>query len=273
MAGGARCRARASSTTSPAWPSIRRRRRRGARGCAGRADAHARHADTHECAGALRRRGRRGDRASLAERIDAAERAGIARGPDRARSRHRLRQDGRAEHRTCCVGLPELAPPWPARCWSACRASVHRARSPARTSRSAGWPARWPPACSRLARGACDPARARCRRDRAGAAGCGTPWRLMYCRCQDEHATCLIDRRGDDPWPRAHCSAPMASAARANTDPMTAEMALRLGQAAGLLFTRGEPSPPRRDRQGHAAVRLHDGAGAWSPASSAQAWM
>ncbi len=39
--------------------------------------------------------------------------------------------------------------------------------------------------------------------------------------------------------PPRRSSAPTAFAARANIDPMTAETALRLGQAAGLLFTRG----------------------------------
>ena len=42
---------------------------------------------------------------------------------------------------------------------------------------------------------------------------------------------------------------------------MTAEIALRLGQAAGQLQPR-RPSPPRGDRQGHPPLRLHDRAGA-----------
>ncbi len=46
----------------------------------------------------------------------------------------------------------------------------------------------------------------------------------------------------------------------ANTDPMTAETALRLGQAAGLLFTRGSHRHKGGDRQGHATVGLHGGA-------------
>ena len=48
----------------------------------------------------------------------------------------------------------------------------------------------------------------------------------------------------------------------ANTHPMTAEVALALGKAAGRLFTARRPPPPRGDRQGHAAVRLHARAGA-----------
>jgi hypothetical protein len=44
---------------------------------------------------------------------------------------------------------------------------------------------------------------------------------------------------------------------RANAHPMTAETALRLGQAAGRLF-RAARSRPGGDRQGHPALGLHD---------------
>ena len=54
----------------------------------------------------------------------------------------------------------------------------------------------------------------------------------------------------------------------ANTYPMTAEVALALGKAAGRLFLRGEHRAPRGDRQGYAALRLHAGAGAHRRASS-----
>ena len=49
---------------------------------------------------------------------------------------------------------------------------------------------------------------------------------------------------------------------------MTAEVALALGKAAGRLFRARRPSAPRGDRQGHAAVGLHAGAGADRRASS-----
>ena len=47
---------------------------------------------------------------------------------------------------------------------------------------------------------------------------------------------------------------------RANTYPMTAEMALRLGAAAGRFFRRdGSCGAPGGDRQGHPAVGLYAG--------------
>ena len=39
---------------------------------------------------------------------------------------------------------------------------------------------------------------------------------------------------------------------------ITPELALKVGQAAGLMFQQRRPPPSRGDRQGHAAVRLHD---------------
>jgi hypothetical protein len=41
---------------------------------------------------------------------------------------------------------------------------------------------------------------------------------------------------------------------RTNQNPMTAEMAQRVGQARGRSFLRGRPPPPRGHRQGHAPV-------------------
>ena len=49
----------------------------------------------------------------------------------------------------------------------------------------------------------------------------------------------------------------------ANSPPMTSEIALKVGMAAGKLFSNGGgATPPRRDRQGHAPVGLHDRSGA-----------
>jgi hypothetical protein len=47
-----------------------------------------------------------------------------------------------------------------------------------------------------------------------------------------------------------------------NSEPMTAQTALRVGQAAGTHFLRGVSSAPGGDRQGHAPVGLYDGIGA-----------
>ena len=44
----------------------------------------------------------------------------------------------------------------------------------------------------------------------------------------------------------------------ANSPPMTSEMALKVGMAAGKLYSNGAAPPSRRHRQGHAPVRLHD---------------
>ena len=41
---------------------------------------------------------------------------------------------------------------------------------------------------------------------------------------------------------------------RTNQAPMTADVAMCVGQAAGTYFLRGDPPPPGGDRQGHAAV-------------------
>ncbi len=43
----------------------------------------------------------------------------------------------------------------------------------------------------------------------------------------------------------------------ANKHPMTSEIALKVGMAAGKLFQNGFSSPSRRDRQGYAPVGLH----------------
>ena len=48
----------------------------------------------------------------------------------------------------------------------------------------------------------------------------------------------------------------------ANSPPMTSEIALKVGMAAGKLFSNGDAPASRRDRQGHAAVGLHDRVGA-----------
>ena len=48
----------------------------------------------------------------------------------------------------------------------------------------------------------------------------------------------------------------------ANSPPMTSEIALKVGMAAGKLFSSGAAPAPRGDRQGHAAVGLHDRVGA-----------
>ena len=45
---------------------------------------------------------------------------------------------------------------------------------------------------------------------------------------------------------------------RANRPPITPDLAMKVGMAAGLVFTQWRPSPPRRDRQGYPAVELHD---------------
>ena len=62
---------------------------------------------------------------------------------------------------------------------------------------------------------------------------------------------------------------------RANSQ-ITADMALKAGQAAGLVFRRGDPPPPGGDRQGYAALELHDricaGRGFASWASTSASW-
>ncbi len=42
---------------------------------------------------------------------------------------------------------------------------------------------------------------------------------------------------------------------RANSEPMTAEIAMRISMAAGRIFNRGDHRHRRRHRQGHAAFR------------------
>jgi hypothetical protein len=44
---------------------------------------------------------------------------------------------------------------------------------------------------------------------------------------------------------------------QANIHPMTPEVAMKVGMAVGVCFQSRRPPPPRGDRQGYAAVRLH----------------
>ncbi len=46
-----------------------------------------------------------------------------------------------------------------------------------------------------------------------------------------------------------------------NSEPMTAQTALCVGNGGRRAFPARRPPPPRGDRQGHAPVRLHDGIG------------
>ena len=115
----------------------------------------------------------------LGQRIAAAERAGIARGQDRDRSRHRLRQDRRAIRG---VAAP-AARTWRARLPHPGRRLtkvVPRGGYRASRIRAAACPAPWPPACS-LCRGVPPSCGCTTLRKPFRRSGSGGPWHPDEC--------------------------------------------------------------------------------------------
>ena len=276
---GARDRQRHQRLRHDPAAMARGRRARGAGG----ADAHARPRPARRCSATRATRDVALEVAAfLRERVEAAERAGIPRGADRGRPRHRLRQDDgaqpRADRAAAAAGghrlphpprrLPQGLPRPPL------RRGGSRAAAPPRASPPRSPPPRAaPPSC------ACTTWRKRSRRcGSGGPASPGRPWRrrpewdptasvrrVSDCTPATDAIQNATEARAHDrhrirhhPPPVRHRRHPRHRQHRAHG--CRDRAAARPGGRAHLQPRR--PPPSRGDRQGHPAVRLHAGAGA-----------